>query len=207
MYGRTCTCSSGKPPLAPIKAGTVTEHRQYGTETDYLMVSVTRSPPGTTDLSPFKIITKVLYTCTLCTRQWATGVCEIWLGLQSVYMYTCTCARRVLSRRSVFHTQGVSPCMGKHRPFCQTLGVQIIMVNRLQRKANLWVFVVSNCGENIRCVCVWVRACCVLMCMCRRVPYQIWGIYDLHVHVYTVMSIGLWNYHHFGRAVWTLQGS
>jgi hypothetical protein len=26
--------------------------------TEYLVISVTRSPPGTTDLSPFKIITK-----------------------------------------------------------------------------------------------------------------------------------------------------
>ena len=49
------------PNTSPTKQhGMGTPPKQDGLGTDHLVVSVTRSPPGTTDLSPFKIITKVM---------------------------------------------------------------------------------------------------------------------------------------------------
>lgn len=50
---------SYSPSTSPTKQPGMGTPKQDGLGTDYLVVSVTRSPPGTTDLSPFKIITKV----------------------------------------------------------------------------------------------------------------------------------------------------
>lgn len=47
------------PNTSPTKQHGMGTPKQDGLGTDHLVVSVTRSPPGTTDLSPFKIITKV----------------------------------------------------------------------------------------------------------------------------------------------------
>lgn len=58
---KVLSSSPSKMPSHPppkTSAGVVAKPRQKEPETEYLIISVTRSPPGTTDLSPFKIITK-----------------------------------------------------------------------------------------------------------------------------------------------------
>jgi hypothetical protein len=66
-HSKTCSSPQSSPgrtprsrkPTAPSPgSGTIPSPKERGMGTDFLVISVTRSPPGATDLSPFKIITK-----------------------------------------------------------------------------------------------------------------------------------------------------
>ncbi|CAI7992835.1 Sorting nexin-7 [Geodia barretti] len=66
-HSKTCSSPQSSPSKTPRSrkliapspgSGTSPSHRERGMGTDFLIISVTRSPPGATDLSPFKIITK-----------------------------------------------------------------------------------------------------------------------------------------------------
>ena len=72
---QTSPSSRSIPPSSP-GSSTASSPKERGMGTDYLVISVTRSPPGTTDLSPFKIITKVhTFISFLCvTHPWSVYV-------------------------------------------------------------------------------------------------------------------------------------